>query len=98
MNTMFLVQEVPVQGNSETMEALAFYDKGSNVTMIRNELAEKLGLSGLDVKQKLVRSGGDVMDWNTKAYNVPLIAKNGKKVVLTAMWVKEISSVRACKC
>ena len=38
-----------------TEEALAFYDKGSNVTMIRNELADKLGLEGLDVKQKLVR-------------------------------------------
>ena len=45
------------------------------------------------MKQKLVRSGGDVMDWDTKAYNVPLMTKDGEKVVLTAMGVDEISSV-----
>jgi hypothetical protein len=56
-----------------------FYDKGSNVTMIRNEMASKLGLEGRDVKQKLVRSGGDVMDWDTKAYSVPLIKKDGSR-------------------
>ena len=44
MNTMFLVQEVTVQGDSVTMGALALYDKGSNMTMIRYALAEKLGL------------------------------------------------------
>ena len=36
------------------MPALAFHDNGSNVTMIRRELAEKLGLAGSKVKQKLV--------------------------------------------
>ena len=79
MNTMFLVQEVTVQGDSTTMVALTFYDNGSNVTMIRNELAEKLGLSVCEVKQKLVRAGGDVMDWDTKAYIVPLLTKDGGK-------------------
>merc|ERR1711888_579843 len=72
---MFLVQSVPVQGNNSIQEALVFYDKGSNVSMIRNETAQKLGLEGLAVQQKLVRSGADVMDWNTKAYKVPLISK-----------------------
>ena len=62
MNTMFLVQEVTVQGDSVTTGALTFYDKGSNVTMIRYALAERLGLKSRNVKQKLVRSGGDVMD------------------------------------
>ena len=57
MHTMFLVEEVIVQGASRTMPALAFHDNGSNVTMIRRELAEKLGLAGSKVKQKLVRSG-----------------------------------------
>ena len=92
MNTMFLVQSVPVQGSSSVQDALVFYDKGSNVTMIRNEMAQKLGLEGLEVKQKLVRSGGDVMDWNTKAYKVPLISKDGRKFILTAMGFEEISS------
>ena len=32
------------------------------------------------------------MDWDTKAYNVPLITNDGKIVVLTAMGVDEISS------
>ena len=44
MNTMFLVQGVPVQGGSATEEALVFFDKGSNVSMIRDEMANKLGL------------------------------------------------------
>ena len=51
MNTMFLVQNITVQSDSVTKKALAFYDKGSNVTMIRIKLAEKLGLDGYDVKQ-----------------------------------------------
>merc|ERR1711867_119431 len=63
MNTMFLVQRVPVQGSSTREDALVFFDKGSNVSMIRDETANKLGLKGLPVKQKLVRSGADVMDW-----------------------------------
>ena len=92
MNTMFLVQEVTVRGDSVTMGALTFYDKGSNVTMIRYALAEKLGLKSRNVKQKLVRSGGDVMDWDTKAYYVRLITKEGEEVVLLAMGVEEISS------
>merc|ERR1711867_418021 len=78
LNTMFLVQRVPVQGSSTTEEALVFFDKGSNVSMIRDEMANKLGLKGLPVKQKLVRSGADVMDCDTKAYKVPLIKKDGR--------------------
>ena len=65
MNTMFLVKDITVQSDSVTTGALAFYDKGSNVKMIRNELAEKLGLKSHNVKHKLVRSGGDVMVWDT---------------------------------
>ena len=57
MHTMFLVEEVIVKGASLTMPALAFHDNGSNVTMIRRELAEKLGLAGCKVRQKLVRLG-----------------------------------------
>ena len=84
MHTMFLVEEVIVKGDSLTMPALAFHDNGSNVTMIRNKLAEKLGLAGCEVKQKLVRSGGDIMDWKTTAYKVPILNSNGKVTVLTA--------------
>ena len=50
MTTIILVQEITVQGDSLTMGALTFYNKGSNVTMIRNELAKKLGLQSRDVK------------------------------------------------
>merc|ERR1711895_275782 len=92
MNTMFLVQRIPVQGSSTREEALVFFDMGSNVSMIRDEMANKLGLKGLPVKQKLVRSGADVMDWDTKAYKVPLIKKDGSRVVITAMGFSEISS------
>merc|ERR1712219_30528 len=89
---MFLVQSIPVQGSSGNREALVFFDKGSNVSMIRYEMANKLGLEGLPVKQKLARSGADVMDWETRAYKVPLIKKNGSKVMITEMGVPEISS------
>ena len=73
VNTMFLVEVVTVKGDSQTMPVLMFHDNGSNMTMIRNELAKKLGLAGCEVKQKLVRSGGDVMDWKTTAYKVLLL-------------------------
>ena len=51
-----------------------------------------LRLKSRNVKQKLVRSGGDMIDWDTKAYNVRLITKKGEEVVLLAMGVEEISS------
>merc|ERR1711873_275203 len=92
MHTMFLVEEVVMQGASQAMPALAFHDNGSNVTMIRRELAEKLSLAGSKVKQKLVRLGGDVMDWETTAYKVPILSTDGEVVVLTAMGREEISS------
>merc|ERR1711867_110456 len=92
MHTMFLVEEVVVKGASQALPALVFHDNGSNVTMIRRQLAEKLGLAGIKVKQKLVRSGGDVMDWETTAYKVPILGTDGKVVVLTAMGMEEISS------
>ena len=92
MHTMFLVEEVIVKGASLTMPALAFHDNGSNVTMIRRELAEKLGLAGSKVKQMLVRSGGDIMNWETTAYKIPILNSDGKVIVLTAMGMEEISS------
>merc|ERR1711888_65243 len=91
-NTMFLVEEVTVKKNSRNMKALAFQDTGSNVTMIRNELAKKLSLVGTDVKNKLVRTCGDVIDWETKSYKVPLLNSEGNVIILTAMGVEEISS------
>ena len=75
---MFLVEEVTVESDYKTMVALAFHDSGSNVTMIRNELAKKLGLVGTDVKNKLVRTCGDAMDWETKSYKVPLLNSDGR--------------------
>ena len=47
---------------------------------------------GTDVKNKLVRSGGDTKDWETKSYKVPLLNSDGKLIILTAMGVDEISS------
>merc|ERR1711929_36656 len=44
------------------------------------------------MKQKLVRSGIDVMDWETTAYKVPILGADGKVVVLTSMGMEEISS------
>ena len=93
MNTMFLVQEITIQVDSITTGALALYNKGSKLTMIRNELAEKLGLQSRDVKQKMVRSGRDVKAWDTKAYNVCLMTNDGEEAVLLALGVDEISSV-----
>ena len=94
INTMFLVQEITIQVDSITTGALALYNKGSKLTMIRNELAEKLGLQSRDVKQKMVRSGRDVKAWDTKAYNVCLMTKDWEDVVLLAMGVDEISLER----
>ena len=82
MNTMFLVEEVTVKKNSQEMKALVFHNTGSNVTMIRNELAKKLDLVGTDVKNKLVRTCGDAMDWETKSYKVPLLNSEGKVIIL----------------
>ena len=75
MNTMFLIQEVTVQGDSVTLRARTFYDKGSNVTIIWYALAERLRL-----KQKLIRLGRDMMDWDTRTHYIHLKPRKGRRL------------------
>ena len=58
---------------------VAFFDNGSNIHLIRKEFAEKLGLKGKPCVQLVQTSNRDPEEWNTKAYWVLLVDKEGKK-------------------
>ena len=96
-NTMFLVEEVkfltPSQDRVEDAEMTGnlFWDRGANFTVVRKAHAEALGLEGTDVCHDVVRTGGDGVEWNTKAYNVRIPGPDGDVKVLMAMGVDVIS-------
>ena len=62
---MFLLEDV-------MEEATTLYNECGNGTMISNEFAAKMSPKGRPVKQKMVCTGGDLVDWATKAYLVKI--------------------------
>ena len=94
-NTMFLVQHVPIQcggQNSASEEGCIFFDPGSNTTMVRHSFAQRLGLIGRDYETSLVRTGGDIVRWKTKAYFLRFVNTNGDISVLIGLGVDTIST------
>merc|ERR1711872_1164484 len=55
-----------------------FFDTGSNVNLIRESFAKKAGLKGQPVLESLFTTGGQVTEWKTKAYYIPLVDRGGK--------------------
>lgn len=94
-HTMFLVDNIPVQkggSGKEIVMAKALYDGASNGTMVRTAFAEQLVLKGRAVRHMLVRTGGDTVDWNTSAYFIRLVTRDGLLKVVVALGVTKISS------
>ena len=60
------VQRIEVQGN--VSQAIVFWDTGSNVNLVRQDLAWLAGWEGRPVVQQLQSTGRDAEDWRTTAY------------------------------
>ena len=94
-NVMFLIEKVKFfQKGSDKQGAAGttYWDIGGNGTVIRNGYAEQLGLEGTPVMQEMVRTGGDLVKWYTKAYNLRARDSTGKMRVMLALGVNKIST------
>ena len=85
---LLLVQAVPVDHG----EATVLWDTGSTVSLVRNEFAEKAGLEGTDCQFQLTGVGGQMSDFKTKMYVVPLLNREGKKTVVNAFGIQSITA------
>ena len=74
---------LPIQwielGQSMVPQALAFFDSGSTVTIIKKSLVESAGLDTFKVTLNLVTTGGNPEKWVTRACWVYLIDRNSKE-------------------
>ena len=77
VHALFQLQYVSVESKS-VKQASTFYDPGSNVNLVRKRFAKEAGWKGQLVLQSLYMTGGQVKEWRTEAYHVPLVDRNGK--------------------
>merc|ERR1711867_138890 len=59
------------------MGASTFYDPGSNMNLVWKRFAEEAGWKGRPVLQTLQTTGGQIKAWQTEAYHVPLVDREG---------------------
>ena len=57
-------------------QALAFWDTGSNVNLVRKKFAKMAGWESLPVVQQLQTTGRGGEDWHTTAYWVTLVTEH----------------------
>ena len=92
-HSLFQLQEIPVE--SESVDRVStFFDSGSNINMIRESFARKAGWKGQPVLQSLFTTGGQVKEWRTKAYHVPLVDRGGKVHKVMAYSIEIINPPR----
>ena len=70
------LQYIPVKSKT-VKQASTFYDPGSNVNLVRKRFAKEAGWKGRPVLQSLYMTGGQVKAWQTEAYHVPLVDREG---------------------
>ena len=78
VHALFQLQTIPVKSKTDIHQASTFYDAGSNVNLVRESFARKARWKGQPVLQSLFMTGGQVNEWRTKAYYVPLVDRHGK--------------------
>lgn len=72
---MFPVTSVDILGsNSLRKRGNALFDSGVQVSLIRQETADSLGLKGKDISVTITKVGGQEEEINTKVYNVSVSA------------------------
>ena len=55
-------------------------------------MAREPYLKPADINLLLVRSGADLVGWDTQAYHLSLVTKENQEIILLAMGVNKISS------
>ena len=69
-----------------------FYDSGAQVSMIRDDFAEELGLESKPVTIFIAKVGETEQELNTKLYKVPIYAANGRAIqTIEAVGIPQIS-------
>ena len=66
--------------NNKCGKASVFYDSGAQVSMIRDDFAEELGLESKPVTIFIAKVGETEQELNTKLYKVPIYAANGRAI------------------
>ena len=78
--------------NNKCGKASVFYDSGSQVSMIRDDFAEELGLESKPVTISIAKVGETEQELNTKLYKVPIYAANGRAIqTIEAVGIPQIS-------
>ena len=82
--------------DTETVEASVFYDSGTQISIIRTALAERLCLESKPIRIVITKVGGAEEDLDTKLYKVPVCDDNGTLVqTIRAVGVPQISDETA---
>ena len=69
-----------------------FWDGGATIVLIRHGFAEELGLKGQEVIQRVQVCGREFEDWNTRAYWVVMIVREGVEHKMKALGIDTITS------
>lgn len=68
--------------NGHPMSVL--YDSGSDITLIRYERAQELGIKGKDITKTMIKIGNDQETFSTKEYAVCLEDRDGNMLEVIA--------------
>lgn len=85
---LFMVNKIKC-GNHELN---TLFDSGADMTMIRNEMANTLGLKGKNVRLSVTKLGDQTVTYNSKEYELILTDKDGNDVNIIAYGIDEITS------
>lgn len=87
---LYPIQQVPVAGMGRTMTV--FFDGGSNTTYVTHKAADRLRLRKLKRYALEVTTMGNVhKTYDTWMYEVPLVSRSGKKIVVHAYGMEKIT-------
>ena len=81
-NSLMQVQAVETKSG---LKAVVFWDSGSNCNMVSRTFAKKAGYKGIPVQQSILTTGNEEKVWNTTAYYIRLVARDGKEHRILAL-------------
>ena len=73
-------------------KANVFWDSGSTLSFITNQLAKKLKLKGKSIQLSMVTVGGKITTLESKQYEIGLVDKAGGHVKIDVIGIERISS------
>ena len=87
-----LMQMQWVGFEGDVNQGLLFFDSSSNINLIRVKFAEMLGLKGRPCQQYVQLANRSMEPWETIAYWVTLVDKNGDKHRILAFGINNITA------